>query len=216
MRSSSATGSAARRSRSTSACERRAGRDPAPVQPALLNGGGLLLGPVGFALVDYSMASALWAQRNPGELIATINVSLNFIQSASEGELACIATVDRRNRTPRRSQPGPSRGRTFADQRGRQLRDPPAGDLTAAELSPRAPAGGTLSRWGRFGGVGPDSHWPSTALYGRATSTSVPWALSGITQVQRCHGMSGSLNILLAGLSPSSARRRETAADRRS
>ena len=34
---------------------------------------------------------------------------------------------------------------------------------------------------------------PSTALYGRATSTSVPWVLSGITQVQRCQGIEGSL-----------------------
>jgi acyl-coenzyme A thioesterase PaaI-like protein len=68
------------------------------VRPTLLNGAGLLLGPVGFALVDYSMASALWAERNPGELIATINISLNFIQSVSEGEIICRSTLDRRNR----------------------------------------------------------------------------------------------------------------------
>jgi uncharacterized protein (TIGR00369 family) len=68
------------------------------VRPALVNGSGLLLGPVGFALVDYSMASALWVKRNPGELIATINISLNFIQSASEGEITCISTLERRNR----------------------------------------------------------------------------------------------------------------------
>jgi acyl-CoA thioesterase len=68
------------------------------VRPELLNGAGLLLGPVGFALVDYSMASALWEHRNPGELIATINVSLNFIQSVSEGEIICRSTLDRRNR----------------------------------------------------------------------------------------------------------------------
>jgi acyl-coenzyme A thioesterase PaaI-like protein len=68
------------------------------VRPNLINGAGLLLGPVGFALVDYSMASALWEHRNPGELIATINVSLNFIESASEGEIVCRSTLDRRNR----------------------------------------------------------------------------------------------------------------------
>lgn len=68
------------------------------VRPNLLNGVGLLLGPVGFALVDYSMASALWEHRNPGEVIATINVSLNFLQSASAGEITCRSVVDRRNR----------------------------------------------------------------------------------------------------------------------
>jgi acyl-coenzyme A thioesterase PaaI-like protein len=68
------------------------------VRPNLLNGVGLLLGPVGFALVDYSMASALWEHRNPGEVIATINVSLNFIQSAADGEIICRSTLDRRNR----------------------------------------------------------------------------------------------------------------------
>jgi uncharacterized protein (TIGR00369 family) len=68
------------------------------VKPTLLNGGGLLLGPVGFALVDFSMASALWAQRNPGEEIATINISLNFIRSASNGVVICRSKLDRRNR----------------------------------------------------------------------------------------------------------------------
>jgi acyl-coenzyme A thioesterase PaaI-like protein len=67
------------------------------IGPELLNGVGLLLGPVGFALVDYSMASALWAHRNDGELIATINISLNFIESATEGRVVCTSTLDRRN-----------------------------------------------------------------------------------------------------------------------
>jgi acyl-coenzyme A thioesterase PaaI-like protein len=68
------------------------------VHPGLLNGAGLLLGPVGFALVDYSMASALWMHRNEGEIIATINISLNFLQSATEGIIECRSTLDRRNR----------------------------------------------------------------------------------------------------------------------
>jgi acyl-coenzyme A thioesterase PaaI-like protein len=68
------------------------------VHPGLLNGAGLLLGPVGFALVDYSMASALWMHRNEGESIATINISLNFLQSATEGIIECRSTLDRRNR----------------------------------------------------------------------------------------------------------------------
>lgn len=68
------------------------------IRPTLLNGQGLLLGPVGFAVVDFSMASALWAHCSPEEVIATINVSLNFVQSASAGGIVCRATLDRRNR----------------------------------------------------------------------------------------------------------------------
>jgi acyl-coenzyme A thioesterase PaaI-like protein len=68
------------------------------ITPALLNGAGLLVGPVGFALIDYSMASALWQHRNEGEMIATINIALNFIQSASDGDIRCLSRLDRRNR----------------------------------------------------------------------------------------------------------------------
>jgi uncharacterized protein (TIGR00369 family) len=68
------------------------------IRPELVNDGGLLLGPVGFALVDYAMGSALWAQTTTEEHIATINIAINYIQSASEGEVVCRARVDRRNR----------------------------------------------------------------------------------------------------------------------
>ncbi len=68
------------------------------ITPAVLNGAGMLLGPVGFALIDYSMASALWVHRAPGELIATINIALNFVQSADRGEVRCVSRLDRRNR----------------------------------------------------------------------------------------------------------------------
>ena len=68
------------------------------IRPELLNGGGLLLGPVGFALVDYSMGSLVWSHRNAGERIATIGISLNYIQSAGEGEVVCRSILDRRNR----------------------------------------------------------------------------------------------------------------------
>ena len=40
--------------------------------------------------------------------------------------------------------------------------------------------------------VDPDSHLPSTARYGRATSTSVPWVAFGGTQLHSCHGIVGS------------------------
>jgi uncharacterized protein (TIGR00369 family) len=68
------------------------------VRSDLLNGMGRLLGPVGFALVDYSMAFALWEYRNPGEVLATVSVALNFVQSVTDGEVVCTSTVDRRNR----------------------------------------------------------------------------------------------------------------------
>jgi uncharacterized protein (TIGR00369 family) len=69
------------------------------VTHSLLNGSGLLLGPVGFALVDFAMGSALWPHRNAGESIATISVSINYVQGAREGEeLICRAHLDRRNR----------------------------------------------------------------------------------------------------------------------
>jgi uncharacterized protein (TIGR00369 family) len=68
------------------------------IRPELVNDAGLLLGPVGFALVDYAMGSALWTQTTPEEHIATINIAINYVQSASDGEVVCRARVDRRNR----------------------------------------------------------------------------------------------------------------------
>lgn len=52
-----------------------------------------------YALVDYSMGSALWVQTSDDESIATINISINYLQTALEGEIVCRSTVDRRNRT---------------------------------------------------------------------------------------------------------------------
>jgi len=69
-----------------------------PVRPELLNENGLLLGPVGFALVDYSMGAALWRETVEGELIATINIAINYIQGAGDGDILCRARLDRRNR----------------------------------------------------------------------------------------------------------------------
>jgi uncharacterized protein (TIGR00369 family) len=68
------------------------------IRPEVVNGGGMLIGPVGFALVDYTMGSRLWVERNPGEGIATINIAINYIQSANTGEIECVSTLDRRNR----------------------------------------------------------------------------------------------------------------------
>ncbi len=69
------------------------------IRPELINAGGLLSGVVTYALVDYCMGSTLWAQTTAEERIATINISINYIQTATEGEIVCSTTLDRRNRT---------------------------------------------------------------------------------------------------------------------
>src|SRR5438477_12202188 len=68
------------------------------IRPELINAGGLLSGVATYALVDYSMGSALWAQTTDEEGIATINIAINYIQTATEGDVVCRSTVDRRNR----------------------------------------------------------------------------------------------------------------------
>jgi uncharacterized protein (TIGR00369 family) len=69
------------------------------IRPELINAGGLLSGVVTYALVDYCMGSTLWAQSTEQERIATISIAINYIQTATEGEIVCKTTLDRRNRT---------------------------------------------------------------------------------------------------------------------
>jgi uncharacterized protein (TIGR00369 family) len=69
------------------------------IRPELINGGGLLSGVVTYALVDYCMGSTLWVQTTEEERIATINISINYLQTAIEGEIICKTVLDRRNRT---------------------------------------------------------------------------------------------------------------------
>jgi len=69
------------------------------IRPELINRGGLLSGVVTYALVDYCMGSTLWAQTNEQEHIATISISINYIQTAVEGEIVCRTELDRRNRS---------------------------------------------------------------------------------------------------------------------
>jgi len=69
------------------------------VGPEHINGAGILSGAVTYAMVDYAMGSALWAQRNEHEGIATLSISVNYLQTAVEGDIVCRAHVDRRNRT---------------------------------------------------------------------------------------------------------------------
>jgi uncharacterized protein (TIGR00369 family) len=68
------------------------------IRPELINAGGLLSGVVTYALIDYCMGSTLWVQTTREEAIATISISVNYIQTAVEGEIVCRTTLDRRNR----------------------------------------------------------------------------------------------------------------------
>ncbi|HTZ86927.1 MAG TPA: PaaI family thioesterase [Solirubrobacteraceae bacterium] len=68
------------------------------IRPELINAGGLLSGVATYALVDYCMGSTLWAQTTREERIATINIAVNYVQTATEGEIVCRTTLDRRNR----------------------------------------------------------------------------------------------------------------------
>jgi acyl-CoA thioesterase len=69
------------------------------IRPELINAAGLLSGVVTYALVDYCMGSALWVHTTEQEHIATISISINYIQTATEGEIVCTTELDRRNRS---------------------------------------------------------------------------------------------------------------------
>jgi acyl-coenzyme A thioesterase PaaI-like protein len=69
------------------------------IRPELINRGGLLSGVATYAMVDYCMGSTLWAQTTAEERIATISISINYIQTALEGQVVCTTVLDRRNRT---------------------------------------------------------------------------------------------------------------------
>ena len=69
------------------------------IRPELINRGGLLSGVVTYALVDYCMGSTLWAQTAKNERIATISISINYVATATEGDVICRTELDRRNRS---------------------------------------------------------------------------------------------------------------------
>jgi uncharacterized protein (TIGR00369 family) len=69
------------------------------IRPELINAAGLLSGVVTYALVDYCMGSTLWPHTSKEEHIATLNISINYIQTATHGEIVCTSELDRRNRT---------------------------------------------------------------------------------------------------------------------
>jgi uncharacterized protein (TIGR00369 family) len=68
------------------------------IREELINAAGLLSGAVTYALVDYCMGSTLWKETSDDEAIATINIAINYVQTATEGDIICTTTLDRRNR----------------------------------------------------------------------------------------------------------------------
>lgn len=68
------------------------------IRPELINRGGLLSGVVTYALVNYGMGSCLWERTTDDEAIATMNIAINYIETATEGEIVCRTMLDRRNR----------------------------------------------------------------------------------------------------------------------
>jgi uncharacterized protein (TIGR00369 family) len=73
------------------------GRLRLAIEPRHMNPAGLLSGAITYTMVDYAMGSALWQERSGDERIATVNISINYVQTAREGEIICTAEVDRRN-----------------------------------------------------------------------------------------------------------------------
>ena len=68
------------------------------IRPELINAGGLLSGVATYALIDYCMGSTLWKETAEDEAIATVNISINYVATATEGEATCVTRLDRRNR----------------------------------------------------------------------------------------------------------------------
>jgi acyl-coenzyme A thioesterase PaaI-like protein len=69
------------------------------IREELINAGGMLSGVATYALVDYTMGSALWRETGEDEAIATINIAINYVRTAVSGEAVCVTSVDRRNRS---------------------------------------------------------------------------------------------------------------------
>jgi acyl-CoA thioesterase len=68
------------------------------IRPELINAAGLLSGAVTYALIDYCMGSTLWKQTTADEAIATVSISINYVATATAGEIVCRSSLDRRNR----------------------------------------------------------------------------------------------------------------------
>jgi acyl-coenzyme A thioesterase PaaI-like protein len=67
------------------------------VREELINAGSMLSGVATYAMVDYCMGSTLWVECDDSERIATISITINYVQTAREGDVLCTTTLDRRN-----------------------------------------------------------------------------------------------------------------------
>ena len=63
-----------------------------------INAAGLLSGAVTYAMVNYCMGSTLWKQTTEDERIATVSISINYVHTATEGDVICTTELYRRNR----------------------------------------------------------------------------------------------------------------------
>ena len=67
------------------------------IRDELMNPAGLLAGGVTYAMVDYCMGSTLWKELDEEERIATIGISISYVQTAREVDVICTTRLDRRN-----------------------------------------------------------------------------------------------------------------------
>jgi uncharacterized protein (TIGR00369 family) len=63
------------------------------LRPEHINRAGMLLGPIGFALVDYAMGDLAYALCPPGRKALTSNVTVHFMEGAERGEVTATAQV---------------------------------------------------------------------------------------------------------------------------
>lgn len=63
------------------------------LRPEHINRAGMLLGPIGFALVDYAMGDLAYALCPPGRKALTSNVTVHFMEGADRGEVTATALV---------------------------------------------------------------------------------------------------------------------------
>jgi uncharacterized protein (TIGR00369 family) len=113
------------------------------IRPDLINAGGLLSGVATYAMVDYCMGSTLWVQTTAEERIATINISINYVQTATEGEVVCRSVLDRRNRSNAvlKSEVFHEDGRLLVTALGSYaiFTKPPRSGIRASSPGPRSP-----------------------------------------------------------------------------
>jgi uncharacterized protein (TIGR00369 family) len=63
------------------------------LRPEHINRAGMLLGPIGFALVDYAMGDLAYGVCPPGRKALTSNVTVHFLEGADRGEVVATAEI---------------------------------------------------------------------------------------------------------------------------